>query len=122
MIVGSLGAFFASLIPLALSQFESLAPRVWLLCCPLFAAHFFLNSFRVYRQTRALASAGNYSRPWFAPVIYPITSLLALALLGASFDVFPGHSVYIACIVWQLAMASLQFLVLVVRTTPRPVV
>ncbi len=122
MIVGSLGAFFGSLIPLVLGQFESLAPRVWLLCCPLFAAYFILNSLSVYRQTRALASAGSYSRPWFAPIVYALNSFLALALIGATFALLPGHSVYIAGIVWQLALASVQFLVLVVRTTPRPAV
>jgi len=122
MIVGSLAAFFGSLIPLVLGQFESLAPRVWLLCCPLFATFVILNSLSVYRQTRALASAGNYSRPWFAPIIYPLNLFLALALIGATFAFLPGHSVYIAAIVWHLALASIQFLVLVVRTMPRPAV
>ena len=120
MIVSSLAAFFGSLIPLSLGQFESVAPRVWLLCCPLFAAYVILTSLSVYRQTRALESEGDYSRPWFAPIIYPISLLLALALIGATFALLPGHSVYIAGIVWQLAAASIQFLVLVVRITPRP--
>ena len=122
MIVGSLAAFFGSLIPLVLDQFEFLAPRVWLLCCPLLATFVILNSLSVYRQTRALASAGNYSKPWFARIIYPLSSLLALALIGATFTLLPGHSVYIAGIVWLLALASTQFLVLVVRTAPRPAV
>jgi hypothetical protein len=122
MIVGSLAAFFGSLIPLVLGQFESVASHVWLLCCPLFAAYVILNTLSVRRQTRALASAANYSRPWFAPIIYSVSSLLALALIGAAFAILPGHSVYIAGIVWYLALASLQFLVLVVRNTPRPAV
>ena len=119
MIVGSLAAFFGSLVPIALGQFESVAPLVWVVCCPLFAGYVILNSLGVYRQTRALESGGNYSRPWFAPIIYSISLLLALALVGATFALLPGHPVYVVAIVWQLALASLQFVLLVVHTAPR---
>ncbi len=122
MIVASLAAFFGSLLPLALGQFESAARLVWFLCCPLFAGYVILNSLNVYRQTGALASGGDYSRPWFAPIIYSINLLLALALIGATFALLPGHSVYIVAIVWQLAVASLQFLLLVLHTKPRSAV
>ncbi len=122
MIVASLAAFFGSLLPLALGQFESAVPLVWFLCCPLFAGYVILNSLNVYRQTGALASGGDYSRPWFAPIIYSINLLLALALIGATFALLPGHSVYIVAIVWQLAVASLQFLLLVLHTKPRSAV
>ena len=119
MIVSSLAAFFGSLLPLALGQFESAVPLVWFLCCPLFAGYVILNSLNVYLQTGALASGGNYSRPWFAPIIYSVNSLLALALIGATFALLPGHSVYIVALVWQLAVASVQFLLLVLHTKPR---
>ena len=121
MIVASLAAFFGSLLPLVLGQFESVTPLVWLLCCPLFAGYAVFISLNVYRQTRALASGGDYSRPWFAPVIHSISWLIALALIGATFGLLPSHSVYIAAIVWQLAIASVQFLLLVLQTKPRRV-
>ncbi|MBW2291892.1 MAG: hypothetical protein JRG94_06230 [Deltaproteobacteria bacterium] len=119
MIVASLAAFFGSLFPLVLGQFESVTSLVWFLCCPLYAGYVILNSLSVYRQTRVLESGGNYSRPWFAPIIYSVSLLLALALIGATFALLPAHSVYIAGIVWQLALASLQFLILVLGTAPR---
>ncbi len=119
MIVASLAAFLGSLLPLALGQFEAAVPLVWFLCCPLFAGYVILNSLNVYRQTGTLASGGDYSRPWFAPIIYSINFLLALALIGATFALLPGHSVYIVAIVWQLAVASLQFLLLVLHTKLR---
>ncbi len=120
MIVTSLSAFFGSVLPLALGQFQSVVPLVWLLCCPLFAGYSILNTLNVYRRTGALASAGDYYRPRFAPIIHAISLLFALALIGATFELFPGHSVYIMAIVWQLALASLQFLLLVLQTKPRP--
>ena len=122
LIVTSLAAFFGSVFPLALVQFELLVPWVWSLCCPLLAIFVASNTFSVNRQTRALASAGNYSRPWFAPLVYVTNSLLVLALLGAATRLLPGHSFYIATIVWYLALASLHFLLLVVQTKPRPAV
>ena len=122
MIVASLAAFFGSLLPIALAQFEFLAPFVWLLCCPLFAGYAALISLDVYRQTKALASRENYSRPWFAPIIHSISWLLVLALIGATFGLLTGHSVYIVAIVWQLAIASIQFLLLVLHTKPRSAV
>jgi hypothetical protein len=119
MIVGSLSAFFGSLLPIALGQFEAMGPFVWVICCPLFATFVVLMSLDVYRRTAALASHGNYSRPWFRPVIYAGSSLAALSLIGATFGLLPGHSIYILAIIWQLALASLQFLLLVLQTKPR---
>jgi len=120
MISASLAAFFSSLLPLVLGQFESATPFVWFLCCSAFAGFVIVNSLGVYRQTGALASIGNYSRPWFAPIIYGINALIALALILAAGTIFPGYSVYITAIVWQLVLASLQFLLLVTQTKPRP--
>ena len=122
MIVASLAAFFGSLLPLVLGEFESVAHLVWFLCCPIFAGYAALITLNVYRQTAALASGSNYSRPWFAPVIHSISSLLVLALIGATVGLLPGHSVYIVAIVWQLTIASIQFLLLVLQTKPRPAV
>ena len=119
MILASLGAFFGSLLPLALGQFDSVASLVWYICCPALVGFIVLFSMNVYRQTRALMSAGGYSRPWFAPILYSISWSLALFLIGASFDILPGHSVYIVAIIWQLVLASVQFLVLVLQTKPR---
>jgi hypothetical protein len=121
MISGSLVAFFASLAPLVLGQFESVAPLVWMIVCPLFATYLILNTRSVYGQTGALAADGNYSRPWFAPIIYSISLIFSLTLLGAAFGLLPGHAVYILVIVWHLALSSLQFLILVVRTAAGPV-
>jgi hypothetical protein len=118
MILASLAAFFGSLLPLGLGQFESAAPRVWFVCCPLLAGYFILNSLSVYRRTNALAARGSYSRPWFAPIIYAINALLILALIAATVALLPGHAVYIVAIVWQLVLASLQFLLLVLQTRP----
>ena len=47
MIVTSLSAFFGSVLPLALGQFQSVVPSVWLLCCPLFAGYSILNTLNV---------------------------------------------------------------------------
>ena len=119
MIVASLAAFFGSLLPLALGEFEFMTPLVWLVCCPLLAAYAALISLNVYRQTRALAFGDSYSRPWFAPIIHSVSWLLVFALIGATFGLLPSHSVYIIAIMWQLAIASIQFLLLVLQTKPR---
>ena len=122
LIVTSLSAFFGSLLPLVLVEFEFLVPWVWTLCCPLMASIIAINSLSVHRQTGELASAGDYARPWFTPLVYVTNSLFVLALLGASVALLPGHSFYIATIVWYLALSSLHFLLLVVRTRPRSAV
>jgi hypothetical protein len=122
MITASLAAFFSSLLPLVLGQFDSASQRVWLLCCASLSVFFVVNSFTVYRRTSALAAVGKYSRPWFASVIYAINALIALALMLAAGPFLPGHSVYIGAIVWQLVLASLQFLMLVTQTRLRPAV
>jgi hypothetical protein len=95
---------------------------VWPLCCAAFAGFFVVNSLNVYRRTGALASVGNYSRPWFAPVIYGANALIALALILAAATLLSGHSVYIAAVVWQLVLASLQFSLLVTQTKSRSAV
>jgi hypothetical protein len=122
MITASLAAFFGSLLPLVLGQFDSATPLVWLLCCASFAGFVIVNSVGVYRRTGALAAVGNYSRPWFAPIIYTINAVIALALLLGAGAFLPGHSVYIGAIVWQLVLASLQFTLLVTQTKPRTAV
>ena len=122
MITASLAAFFGSLFPLVLSQFESAAALVWPLSCLPFAGFFIVNSLGVYRRTGALAAVGSYSRPWFAPIIYGINGLIALSLLFATFALVSAHSVYIAAVVWQLVLASLQFLLLVTQTKARSAV
>jgi hypothetical protein len=38
-------------------------------------------------------------RPWFAPSIYSLSWLLALALIGATFEILPSHAVYVVAIV-----------------------
>jgi hypothetical protein len=122
LIVTSLAAFFGSLLPLVLGEFEFLIPWVWTLCCPLMASFVAIISFSVHRQTGALASAGDYARPWFAPLVYVTNALLVIALLGAAVAILPGHSFYVATIVWYLALSSLHFLLLVVQTRPRSAV
>lgn len=119
MITASLAAFFSSLLPLVLGQFGFAFELVWFLCCVAFAGFFIFNSVAVYRRTGALASVGDYSRPWFAPIIYGINAFMSLALMLAAATLLPGHAVYIAAIVWQLVLASLQFLLLVTQTMPR---
>ena len=119
MIAASLAAFFGSLLPLVLAQFQLLAPIVWLVCCPLLAVYAAGVSLNVYRRTSALASNEDYSRPWFAPIIYLVSWLLVIALISTTFGLLPGHAVYIMTIAWQLALASIQFLLLVLQTKPR---
>ena len=119
MIVASLAAFFGSLLPLVLGQFEFANALLWPLCCVAFAGFFIVNSLGVYRRTGALASVGKYSRPWFAPIIYGVNALIAFSLILATLMLVSGHSVYIAAIVWQLVLASLQFLLLVTQTKSR---
>jgi len=122
MITASLAAFFGSLVPLALGQFEFPSSLVWSVCCASLAGFFVINSLGVYRRTSALAAIKNYSRPWFAPIIYGVNALIALALILAAVTLLAGHSVYIAAIVWQLLLASLQFMLLVTQTKSRSAV
>ena len=116
LIRGSLSAFFGSLLPLVLAEFALLTPWVWSLACPVLAALLVLSTLTVHRETRALASADDYSRPWFAPVIYLANSILAIALLGAAVSLVPAHGLYLAAVVWFLVLSSLHFTMLVIKT------
>ena len=122
MVTASLAAFFASLFPLVLGQFEFAASRVWPVCCAAFGGFVIVNSVDVYRRTGALAAVGSYSRPWFAPIIYGVNTLITIALLLSVVAFLAGHAVYVAAVVWQLVLASLQFLLLVTQTRSRSAV
>jgi len=116
LITASLSAFFASIVPLALAQFTDSGRVVWSIASLLLAGYIAFASVDVRRRVRSLEG---YSQPRFAPVVYTVSAALAVSLILGAAHLLPAHAIYISSIVWQLALASLHFVLLVVESSPR---